>query len=267
MHIEAPVEAPVETPAETPAETPSGGEKPAVILFSGGLDSTTLARVAAEQGFALHALTFAYGQRHTCEVEAARALARDLAFAAHRVIEIDPTALRGSALTDPGASIPRGRTDGEISGGPIPPTYVPARNTLFLSYALAWCETLGAADIFIGVNAIDYSGYPDCRPEFLRAFEALARLATRAGVEEKRDFRVHAPLIDRTKAEIIRWGVELGVDHSRTWSCYDPTDARPGGGPGGGPGGPIHCGACDSCLLRRRGFRDAGVADPTRYAS
>ncbi len=249
------------------AQRPIGGQKPAVILFSGGLDSTTLARVAASQGFALHALTFSYGQRHAREVEAARALAGDLHFADHRTIEIDPAALRGSALTDSGASIPRCRSDAEIAGGPIPPTYVPARNTLFLAYALAWCETLGASDIFIGVNAIDYSGYPDCRPEFLRAFEALARLATRAGVEEGRDFRVHAPLIDRTKAEIIRWGTELGVDYSRTWSCYDPTAAQPPGGPGGRVGGPIHCGSCDSCLLRKRGFREAGVADPTSYAS
>jgi 7-cyano-7-deazaguanine synthase len=228
--------------------------RPAVILFSGGLDSTTLARVASEQGFCLHALTFSYGQRHARELEAARDLAGSLGFETHRFIEIDGRAFAGSALTDRGVPVPRGRGADEISAGGIPATYVPARNTIFLSFALAACETLGAEDAFIAVNALDYSGYPDCRPEYLEAFERMARLATRAGVEGGREFRLHAPLIDRTKAQIIRWGLELGVDYSRTWSCYDPA-----------PGGD-HCGVCDSCILRRKGFREAGVADPTRYA-
>jgi len=231
----------------------AGPPREAVILFSGGLDSTTLAAIALARGYRLHGLTFRYGQRHAREVEAAVALARKIGLGSHRVIEIDLAAVGGSALTDPRSIVPKGRDAAAMAGGPIPPTYVPARNTIFLSYALAWCEVLGADDIFIGVNALDYSGYPDCRPEYLRAFEALARLATRAGVEEGRAIRVQAPLVGKTKAEIIRWGTELGVDYASTWSCYDPA-----------PGGRA-CGQCDSCLLRKKGFREAGVADPTPY--
>ena len=228
------------------------GGRDAVILFSGGLDSTTLAAAALAQGWRLHGLTFRYGQRHAQEVAVAERLAARMAFATHRTVAIDLAAFGGSALTDPSLEVPKDRSDGEISGGPIPPTYVPARNTIFLSFGLALCEVLRAEDLFIGVNAIDYSGYPDCRPEFLRAFEVLARLATRAGVEGK-GLRIQAPLIGKTKAEIIRWGVDLGVDYGATWSCYDPS-------PGERP-----CGRCDSCLLRKKGFREAGVQDPAQY--
>jgi len=229
--------------------------RPAVILFSGGIDSATVACVAQKQGFALHGLTFRYGQRHEREVEAARSLARAMGFSSHQVLEIDLGAFGGSALTDRALAVPKGRDEARIACGPIPETYVPARNTIFLAFALGFAEVLGAEDAFIGVNALDYSGYPDCRPEYLRAFEAMAKLATRAGVEGRRPLRVHAPLIDKTKAQIIRWGIDLGVDHSSTWSCYDPT-------PGGRP-----CGACDSCILRKKGFREAGAADPTPYAT
>jgi 7-cyano-7-deazaguanine synthase len=230
--------------------TYSGGSGcEAVLLFSGGLDSTTVARVAMDRGFSLHAITFRYGQRHSREVEAARELAKELGFLSHRVITIDLSSMGGSSLTEPSARIQKGRSPSEIAGGPIPQTYVPARNTIFLAYALGWCEVLGVEDIFLGVNALDYSGYPDCRPEYLRAFEAMARLATRAGVEGGQ-LRIHAPLIDRTKAQIIRWGTELGLDYGRTWSCYDPT-------PEGRP-----CGSCDSCLLRQKGFQEAGLPDP-----
>jgi len=232
----------------------NGSGRDGVLLFSGGLDSTTLAAVALSREFRVHGLTFRYGQRHEREVQAAIRLAGDMGLQSHRVVEIDLPSVGGSALTDRGIELPRGRDPGEISGGPIPATYVPARNTIFLSYALAWCEVLGARDIFIGVNALDYSGYPDCRPEYLRAFERLAGLATRAGVEKGEAINIHAPLVDKTKAEIIRWGLELGVDYSRTWSCYDPEpDGRP-------------CGQCDSCLLRKKGFREAEVDDPTLYA-
>jgi 7-cyano-7-deazaguanine synthase len=231
-----------------------GAGRGAVLLLSGGLDSATVARAAQRGGWALHALTFRYGQRHVLEVEAARRFAAGLPAASHRVVEIDLGLLGGSALTDPKRAVPKGRAESEIGAGPIPETYVPARNTVFLSYALGLCEVLEVDDIFLGVNALDYSGYPDCRPEYLEAFERLARLATRAGVEGGRTLTIHAPLLRKTKAEIIRWGVELGVDHSRTWSCYDPTpDGRP-------------CGACDSCLLRKKGFREAGVEDHTPYA-
>ncbi len=227
-----------------------GGEREAVILFSGGLDSTTLAAVAVSRGFALHALTFRYGQRHDREVDAAARIARRMAFRSHRVVDLPLAEVGGSALTDRRREVPKGREEGEIAGGPIPETYVPARNTVFLAHALAWCEVLGARDIFIGVNALDYSGYPDCRPEFLAAFERAARLGTRAGAEEGREIHIQAPLVDRTKAEIIRWGTELGVDYSLTWSCYDPqADGHP-------------CGRCDSCLLRKKGFAEAGVEDP-----
>jgi len=228
--------------------------RPAVILFSGGLDSTTLASIALEEGYQLHALTFRYGQRHEREVSAARDLSRELGFRSHRVVEIDLAAFGGSALTDAGAPVPKGRSEAQISAGHIPETYVPARNTIFLAYALAWCEVLGASDIFLGVNVLDYSGYPDCRPEYLRAFERMAALATRAGVEGRK-VRIHAPLINLTKAKIIRRGLELRVDYSRTWSCYDPT----------AEGGP--CGACDSCILREKGFREAGLPDPLLSAT
>jgi len=221
----------------------------AVVLLSGGLDSYTAAAIAKSQGFELYALTIAYGQRHAREIESARAVARALACVRHLELPIDLRAIGGSSLTSD-ASVPRDRdltaTDVQTS---IPSTYVPARNTIFLSLALAWAEVLEASDLVIGVNALDYSGYPDCRPEFIRAFESLAALATRAGVEGGR-FRVHTPLIDLTKAEIIRRGLALGLDYGLTHSCYDPA-------PAGRP-----CGRCDSCALRARGFAEAGVSDP-----
>jgi len=221
----------------------------AVVLLSGGLDSYTAAAIAKSEGFELYALTIAYGQRHAREVESARAVARALACARHLELPIDLRAIGGSSLTSD-ASVPRDR-DLSATNVPadIPSTYVPARNTIFLSLALAWAEVLEASDIVIGVNALDYSGYPDCRPEFIRAFESLATLATRAGVEGER-FRVRTPLINLTKAEIIRRGLALGLDYGLTHSCYDP-------GPDGAP-----CGRCDSCALRARGFTEAGVPDP-----
>ena len=221
----------------------------AVVLLSGGLDSYTAAAIAKSEGFELYALTIAYGQRHAREVESARAVARALACTRHLELPIDLRAIGGSSLTSD-ASVPRDRDlTGTDIPTDIPSTYVPARNTIFLSLALAWAEVLEASDIVIGVNALDYSGYPDCRPEFIRAFESLATLATRAGVEGGR-FRVHTPLIDLTKAEIIRRGFALGLEYGLTHSCYDPA-------PGGRP-----CGRCDSCALRARGFAEAGVADP-----
>jgi 7-cyano-7-deazaguanine synthase len=217
----------------------------AVVLLSGGLDSYTAAAIAKAQRFVLFGLTIHYGQRHACEVEAARAVARALGMERHLELDIDLRAIGGSSLTSDEA-VPHDR-DLEADG--IPSTYVPARNTIFLSLALGWAEVLGAQDIVIGVNALDYSGYPDCRPEFIGAFERLAELATRAGVEGGR-FRVHAPLLTLGKADIIRRGLELGLDYGLTHSCYDPA-------PGGRP-----CGTCDSCLLRAKGFREAGVPDP-----
>jgi 7-cyano-7-deazaguanine synthase len=228
-------------------------ERPAVVLLSGGLDSATALAVARGEGFRCHALTLAYGQRHAAELRAAAAVAGALGAAEHRVMHLDLRAFGGSALTAD-LEVPLDRSADEMASG-IPVTYVPARNTVFLSLALAWAEVLGSFDIFIGVNAIDYSGYPDCRPEFVRAFEALANLATKAGVEGRGTFRVHAPLIDLSKADIIRLGVRLGVDYGLTHSCYDP----------GADG--AACGRCDSCRLRRDGFEAAGVPDPTRYAS
>jgi len=217
----------------------------AVVLLSGGLDSYTAAAIAKAQRFALHALTIHYGQRHAREVQSARAIAHALGIERHLELEVDLRPIGGSSLTSD-ASVPRDR---DPKGADIPSTYVPARNTIFLSLALGWAEVLGANDIVIGVNALDYSGYPDCRPEFIGAFERLANLATRAGVEGAR-FRVHTPLITLSKAEIIRRGIELGLDYGLTHSCYDPEpDGRP-------------CGRCDSCVLRARGFREAGVADP-----
>ena len=215
------------------------------MLLSGGLDSYTAAAMVKSEGFELYALTIAYGQRHAREVESARAVARALACTRHLELPIDLRAIGGSSLTSD-ASVPRDR---DLSATDIPSTYVPARNTIFLSLALAWGEVLQASDIVIGVNALDYSGYPDCRPEFIRAFESLATLATRAGVEGGR-VSVHTPLINLTKAEIISRGLALGLDYGLTHSCYDPA-------PGGQP-----CGRCDSCALRARGFAEAGVADP-----
>jgi 7-cyano-7-deazaguanine synthase len=216
-----------------------------VVLLSGGLDSYTAAAIARAQRFALFALTIHYGQRHAREVEAARAVARALGIERHLELEVDLRAIGGSSLTSD-ADVPRGR---DLEAGEIPSTYVPARNTIFLSLALGWAEVLDARDIVIGVNALDYSGYPDCRPEFIAAFERLANLATKAGVEGAR-FRVHTPLLSLGKADIIRRGIELGLDYGLTHSCYDPS-------PQGRP-----CGTCDSCVLRAKGFQEAGVADP-----
>jgi 7-cyano-7-deazaguanine synthase len=221
--------------------------RPAVVLLSGGLDSATCLAVARAEGFRCHALSLAYGQRHGAELRAAERVAHALGAQQHRVMNIDLAAFGGSALTDGGIAIPEAPVDG------IPVTYVPARNTVFLSLALAWAEVLGALDIFIGVNAVDYSGYPDCRPEFVAAFERLANLATRAGVEGTAPIRIRTPLISLSKGEIVRLGLELGVAFEDTVSCYQADDQGRA------------CGRCDSCRLRREGFAAAGVADPTRY--
>jgi 7-cyano-7-deazaguanine synthase len=225
--------------------------KKAVVLLSGGLDSTTVLAIARDEGYEVYALSFSYGQRHAWELEAARRVARSLGAAQHRIATIDLRAFGGSALTDD-MCVPKGRPVNEMSQG-IPITYVPARNTIFLSFALAWAVVLACSDIFIGVNALDYSGYPDCRPEFIEAFERMARLATKAGVQGSQKLAIHAPLIALSKAEIIRRGIGLGVDYSLTSSCYDPACT-------GEP-----CGQCDSCLLRRKGFEENGVADPLHY--
>ena len=224
--------------------------KRTVVLLSGGVDSTTTLAVARQRGFETYALTFRYGQRHAAEVEAARRVAKALGVVRHEVLAIDLRAFGGSALTDD-IAVPKDRLVGDIGSG-IPVTYVPARNTIFLSYALAWAEVLGARDIFIGVSEVDYSGYPDCRPEYIGAYERMANLATKAGVEGHK-LKIHTPLIHLTKAEIVAEGTALGVDFSLTLSCYDLT-----------PDGAA-CGRCDACVLRRRGFEQAGVADPTRY--
>jgi len=222
----------------------------AVVLLSGGLDSTTALAMARAQGFSCHALTVRYGQLHQCEIDAARRVAAALGAVEHRVLELDLAPLARSALTSRDLTVPKDRPLEEIGApGDVPATYVPARNTVLLSLALAWAETLGARDLFVGVNVLDASGYPDCRPEFVRAFEALAQVATRSG-----GFHVHAPLIQMTKSEIIQAGQALGVDYGITHSCYDPS-------PDGGA-----CGRCDACHLRRKGFVEAGVPDPTRYA-
>jgi 7-cyano-7-deazaguanine synthase len=225
---------------------------PAVILLSGGLDSATALAIAKDRGFTCYALSFDYGQRHRHELDAARRVAAALGVAQHAVCQIDLRAFGGSALTAD-LDVPKDRAEGEMSTG-IPITYVPVRNTIFLSFALGWAEVLGAFDLFIGVNALDYSGYPDCRPAFITAFEQLANLATKAGVEGQGRFRIHAPLIELTKAEIIRTGTALGVDYGQTHSCYDPT-------PTGHP-----CGRCDSCQLRAKGFAEAGLKDPALQA-
>jgi len=225
--------------------------KKAVVLLSGGLDSTTTLAVAKAQGLAVHALSVDYGQRHRVELEQAERVAQAMRVAEHRTVRLDLRAIGGSALTS-AIDVPKGRSAEDMSHG-IPVTYVPARNTLLLGLALGYAETVGAFDLFIGANVLDYSGYPDCRPEFLEAFERLANLATKAGVEGTGRFRVHAPLLKMTKAEIIREGTRLGVDYSLTLSCYDP-DAQGRA-----------CGNCDSCLLRKKGFEEAGVKDPTSY--
>jgi len=233
---------------------PSPSRPSAVVLLSGGLDSTTVLRLASREGFALHALTFSYGQRHLAEVEAARKIARAQEVVHHYVVDVDLGLFGGSALTTR-TEIPKDRDLGQDGArGTIPITYVPARNTIFLSYATALAEVTGAADIFIGVNALDYSGYPDCRPEYIAAFERMANLATRAGVEGMTKVKIRAPLIDMSKAEIIELGLSLGVDYSLTTSCYDPA-----------PGGEA-CGRCDACQLRRKGFAEAGAEDPISYA-
>jgi len=223
----------------------------AVVLLSGGLDSATTLAIAHAEGFACYALSFRYGQRHAVELERAQAVARAQGVLEHAVIDIDLRRFGGSALTAD-IAVPKHRPAEALSAG-IPITYVPARNTIFLSFALAWAEVLGAQDIFIGVNALDYSGYPDCRPEFIAAFQQLANLATKAGVEGRQALCIHAPLIQLTKAEIIRRGTALGVDYALTSSCYDPL-----------PDGTA-CGGCDSCQLRLKGFAEAGLRDPVRY--
>jgi 7-cyano-7-deazaguanine synthase len=256
----------------TQPDHPPPAAEAAVVLLSGGLDSTTVLAIAKSEGFAVNALTFNYGQRHAAEVEAAKAIARDAAVVRHEIIEIDLRVFGGSALTA-NIPVPKGRKL-HAPGDParadelrearagsvgtereIPVTYVPARNTIFLSYALAFAEVIGASTIFIGVNALDYSGYPDCRPEYIHAFEKMANLATRAGVEGKTHLTIRTPLISLTKAEIIKLGASLGVDYSGTTSCYDP-----------GPDGEA-CGRCDACQLRLKGFSEAGMEDPIEYAS
>ena len=226
-------------------------QKSAVVLLSGGLDSATTAAVARAEGFAIHALSVDYGQRHRFELESASRVAASLGVAEHRVVKIDLAAFGGSALTAD-IDVPQDREADEMSSG-IPITYVPARNTVMLSLALGYAEVIGAADIFIGVNAVDYSGYPDCRPEFIAAFEQVANLATKAGVEGTLNFHIHTPLIQLTKAEIIRRGVQLGVDYGLTHTCYSP-DATG-----------LSCGRCDACILRIKGFAEAGLSDPIAY--
>ena len=224
-------------------------KKPAaVVLLSGGLDSTTVLAIAKSQGFDCYALSFRYGQRHIHELKAAETVAATQGVARHVVAQIDLREFGGSALTAD-IEVPKGRSTTDMSHG-IPITYVPARNTVFLSFALAWSETLGSSDIFVGVNALDYSGYPDCRPEYIAAYETMANLATKAGVEGTQKLKIHTPLISLTKAQIVQEGLRLGVDYSHTSSCYDPQeDGKP-------------CGGCDSCLLRAKGFAEAGVKDP-----
>lgn len=222
----------------------------AVVLLSGGLDSYTAASIAKSQGYACYALTVDYGQRHGREIDCARKVAQTLGVCEHKVLDLDLRSFGGSALTAE-IAVPK---RGEVAAG-IPITYVPARNTILLSLALGWAETLGAFDIFIGVNVVDYSGYPDCRPEFIQAFESVANLATQAGVEGKGKFTIHTPLIDMKKSEIIKKGIELGLDYSLTHSCYDPDEQGRA------------CGRCDSCVLRREGFEEARVKDPIEYVA
>ena len=226
--------------------------KKAVVLLSGGLDSTTTLAIAHDEGYDTYCMSFQYGQRHTVELQCAKNIAKALGVKQHIVVDIDLPTFGASALTETDIEVPKDRSDGEMENG-IPITYVPARNTIFLSYALAYAEVLAADTIFIGANAIDYSGYPDCRPEYIDAYQTMANLATQAGVEGKTQLRILAPLIDKTKAEIIQIGAALGIDYSLTLSCYDP-DAEGKA-----------CGGCDSCLLRKKGFKEAGIPDPTRY--
>ncbi len=225
--------------------------KKAVVLLSGGLDSSTCVAMAQDQGFDVYGLSFSYGQRHTVELDASKRIAKAMGIVRHEVINIDLRAFGGSALTDD-IDVPKGRDEGEIDGE-IPVTYVPARNTIFLSFALAFAETIGADDIYIGVNALDYSGYPDCRPEYIAAYQQMARLATKVGVEGDQGVRINTPLIGMTKAEIIKTGLSLGVDYSMTTSCYDPDENG------------ISCGKCDACLLRLKGFKEADATDPIEY--
>ncbi len=227
-------------------------KKKAVVLVSGGLDSATCLAIAQKEGYELYALTLSYGQRHRVEIKAARKIAKVYRVKKHLELEVPLTTIGGSALTDSKIKVPKQRSLKEMGKG-IPSTYVPARNTVFLSLALAWAEVLGADDIFIGVNALDYSGYPDCRPEFIRAYEKLSKLATKKGVEGKWKLRIHTPLIRMSKAQIIKTGLRLGVDYGLTHSCYDP---RPNG---------QTCGKCDSCLLREKGFKTVGLSDPSRH--
>lgn len=236
----------------TPAGA-SSSHRPAVVLLSGGLDSATVAAIARTQGFDVYALSFRYGQRHAVELRAAAQVAAAVGARRHVFADIDLRVFGGSALTDD-IAVPKHASVDDLDQG-IPVTYVPARNTVFLSFALAWAETLGSSDVFIGVNALDYSGYPDCRPEYVAAYERMANLATKAGVEGRQRLTIHTPLIDLTKAETIRRGVDLGVDYALTSSCYDPASDG------------VACGWCDSCLLRKKGFAEAGVPDPTRYAA
>ena len=226
--------------------------KKAVVLLSGGLDSTTTLAIAHDEGYDTYCLSFRYGQRHTVELQCAKNISKAFGVKQHIVVDIDLRTFGSSALTETDIEVPKDRSDSDMGNG-IPITYVPARNTIFLSYALAWAEVLVADTIFIGANAIDYSGYPDCRPEYIDAYETLANLATQTGVEGKTKLRIRAPLIDKTKAEIIQIGAALGVDYSLTLSCYDP-DAEGRA-----------CGRCDSCLLRKKGFTEAGIPDPTCY--
>jgi len=223
----------------------------AVVLLSGGLDSTTVVAMARQQGFQVYALSFDYGQNHKIELESAQRVAAKLGVQQHAIVKIDLRSFGGSALTSD-VPVPKHRTAEDIGRG-VPVTYVPARNTVFLALGLAWAETLGATDIFIGVNALDYSGYPDCRPEFIQAFERMANLATKMGTEDGRRITIHTPLIAMTKKEIVETGLRLGVDYAMTVTCYDPSDDG------------AACGACDACLLRLKGFAEAGVADPARY--
>ena len=226
--------------------------QPAVLLLSGGLDSTTMLAYAVSKGFDVHAMTFRYGQRHASEIDAARRIASRYGIRDHVVVDIDLRTFGGSALTSD-IDVPKDRSSEAMASG-IPITYVPARNTIFLTFCLAWAEVLGATDVFIGVNALDYSGYPDCRPEYVNAFQAMANLATRGGVEGTRPLTIQTPLLHLSKREIVQLGVSLGVDYSMTISCYDPTDGAA-------------CGRCDACRLRLKGFSEAGVDDPARYAA
>ena len=229
------------------------GNKKAIILLSGGLDSATTLAIAQNMGFECFAMTFRYGQRHEIEIASSKKVAASMGVIEHRIIDMDLAQFGGSALTDKSISVPKDREEiGEQAGIPI--TYVPARNTIFLSYALAWAEVLGVFDIFIGVNATDYSGYPDCRVEFVKAFEKMANLATAAAVENKGRYTIHTPIIDMSKADIISKGTRIGVNYSLTHSCYDPDDKG------------RSCGTCDSCKLRRKGFAKAGLTDPVKYA-